>query len=245
MSFNYVASGYQNNKPIILKIALNSKALINEASCLKAFGKHTAAEVIADDDNIIIMQRSIPGTMLKDYFPAREGEATEVLCSVIKELHLADISKNHSFCNVSELLKILDQELDIPDKISSKARHLRDELLRSANKEVLLHGDLHHDNILKNGDGWLVIDPKGFLGDPAFELAAYLCNPIPELLQEDNAKEIIANRIKLCSEQLDIPEQRITDWLYIKSVLCWAWSLDDNLDPGYWPKFLEVIDNYI
>ena len=55
MTFNYVASGYQNNKPIILKIGLNSKALAKEASCLKAFAKHAVAEVIAHDNNMIIV----------------------------------------------------------------------------------------------------------------------------------------------------------------------------------------------
>lgn len=240
MSFNYVASGYKNNKPIILKIALDSKALNREASCLKAFAKHGAVEVIADDNNIIIMQRAVPGATLKNYFLASEAQSTEVLCLIIKELHLANIPKNHNFYYVKELLKTLDKEHDIPNEILSKARFLRDELLNSTKKEVLLHGDLHHDNILKNGDGWLIIDPKGFIGDPAFELAAYLCNPIPELLQKDNAKELIIRRIKLLAEQLDIPEQRIRDWLYVKSVLCWAWSLDDNLDPGYWIKFLAM-----
>ncbi len=240
MSFNYVASGYQNNKPIILKISINSKVLTNEASCLKAFAKHGAAEVIADDNNMIIMQRAVPGITLKDYFLANEAQATEALCSIIKELHLANIPKNHNFYYVKELLKILDKELDIPNEILSRARLLKDELLNSTKKEVLLHGDLHHGNILKNGDGWLVIDPKSFIGDPAFEPAAYLCNPIPELLQKDNAREIIANRTALLAEQLDIPEQRITDWLYVKSVLCWAWSLDDNLNPWCWIKFLAM-----
>jgi len=31
---------------------------------------------------------------------------------------------------------------------------------------VLLHGDLHQDNILSHGDDWLVIDPKGVIGFP-------------------------------------------------------------------------------
>ena len=87
-----------------------------------------------------------------------------------------------------------------------------------------------------------MIDPKGFIGDPAFEPAAYLCNPIPELLQEYNAKQIVSDRIKLCSEKLQVPQQRIADWLYVKSVLCWAWSLEDNLDPRYWKHFLDIIN---
>ena len=241
MSFNYVARGCQHDKPVILKIGLNSNAFSKELSCLKAFVKHSAAEVIADDDNMMILQCAVPGTRLKDYFPTHDTQATKVVCSVIKKMHLADILENHCFDRLCDVLKILDRKLDIPDGTLSKARILRDNLLNSTNKEVLLHGDLHHDNLLKNGEGWLIIDPKGFIGDPAFELAAYLCNPMPKLIAEDNVRKIIANRIYVLAEQLDIPEKRITDWLYVKSVLCWAWCLDDNLDPGYWPKFLEII----
>ena len=247
MTFNYVASGYQNDKPIILKIGMNSKALTKEATCLKAFAKHATAEVIANDHNMIIMQRAVPGSTLKDYFPDNDIDATKILCESIKELHKASIPESHNFYHLSELFKTLDQKLDIPDEILSKAKHLRDKLLSTTTEEVLLHGDLHHDNILKNGDrpvdrslgvgGWLVIDPKGFIGDPAFEPAAYLCNPIPELLQENQPREIIENRINICSAELGIDSQRIADWLYAKSVLCWAWSLEDNLDPGYMHNF--------
>ena len=138
---------------------------------------------------------------------------------------------------------MLDQKLDIPDEILSKAKRFRDDLLKSTTREVLLHGDLHHDNILKNSNGWLVIDPKGFIGDPAFELAAYLCNPIPELLQENQPREIIENRINICSAELGIDSRRISDWLYAKSVLCWAWRLEENLDPSYWNNLLEIINS--
>ena len=174
----------------------------------KSFAKHAVAEVIAHDDNMIIMQRAVPGSTLKDHFPNNDEKRKNSMHKH-KELHKASIPESHNFYHLSELFQALDQKLAIPDEILSKARNLRDKLLDTTTKEVLLHGDLHHDNILKNGDresrcsskrengqatskplgedGWLVIDPKGFIGDPAFEPAAYLCNPIPELLQENHA----------------------------------------------------------
>ena len=241
MTFNYIASGYQNDKPIILKMGMNSNDLTKEVSCLKAFPKHAVADVIAHDDNMSIIQRAVPGITLKDHFPNNDIDATKILCASIKELHKASIPESHNFYHLSELFRTLDQKLDIPDEILTRAKHLRDDLLKSTTKEVLLHGDLHQDNILKNGDIWLAIDPKGFIGDPAFEPAAYLCNPIPELLQENQPREMIEKRINICSAELDIDSQRITDWLYAKSVLCWAWSLADNLDASYWYNLLEKI----
>ena len=75
MTFNYVASGYQNENPIILTIGMNSKALAKKASCPKAFAKHATSEVIADNTNMIIMQRAEPGRTLKDNFPDNDIDA--------------------------------------------------------------------------------------------------------------------------------------------------------------------------
>lgn len=239
MNFNYVVRGFLNEKPIIVKLGLNTRALSKEAQCLKAFEAHVAPKVIVNKDNMIIMEQAVPGTTLKTHFPLREIEATNILFHVIKSLHTAKIPIDHNFYHVKDLLKTLDKELDIPNNFLNKARKLRDKLLNTSTKEVLLHGDLHHDNILNNGRDWMVIDPKGFIGDPAFEPAAYLCNPIPDLLQENNPKQIIIDRIKLCAKNLNLDEQRIHDWFYAKSVLCWAWSLEDKLDASYWEKVLR------
>ncbi|MEZ5315057.1 MAG: hypothetical protein R3E91_02445 [Chlamydiales bacterium] len=97
MTFNYVASGYQNDKPIILKIGMNSKTLTKESLCLKAFAKHAVAEVIAHDDNMIIMQRAVPGSTLKAHFPDNDIDATKILCAKLKELHKALIPESHNF----------------------------------------------------------------------------------------------------------------------------------------------------
>ena len=164
------------------------------------------------------MQRAVPGNILKGHFPNNDIGVTKILWASIKELHNVSIPESHNFYHLSELFKTLDQKLDIPDEILAKARPLRDELLKYTTKEVLLKGDLHHDNILKNGDNWLFINLKGFIGDPAFEPAAYLCNPIPELLQENQSREIIENRINICSAELDIDSRRIAGWLYANSV---------------------------
>ena len=57
---------------------MKSKAITKEASRLKAFAKHAVAEVMADDNNMIIMQRAVPGSTLKDHFPDNDEEATKI-----------------------------------------------------------------------------------------------------------------------------------------------------------------------
>jgi streptomycin 6-kinase len=62
------------------------------------------------------------------------------------------------------------------------AESLFRELIASSESPVLLHGDLHHFNILSaRRQPWLAIDPKGVAGEPAYEPGALLRNPNPEL----------------------------------------------------------------
>jgi streptomycin 6-kinase len=58
------------------------------------------------------------------------------------------------------------------------AVRLFDELLSSSSSPVLLHGDLHHMNILKSQNTWKPIDPKGVAGEPSYGICALMLNPI-------------------------------------------------------------------
>ncbi|MCF7899913.1 aminoglycoside phosphotransferase family protein [Candidatus Babeliales bacterium] len=241
MNFNYIIFGHQNSEPIVLKVSLDNVALSKEYDYLTAVSNQNNLKIIAHDKDMIIMEQALPGTTLKEQFPKNDKEATTILCSLIKKLHTAHIPKNHNFKNIKDILKVLDKDINIPQHILLKARNLRDNLLAATTQEVLLHGDLHHENILKHNNEWVAIDPKGFIGDPAFEVAGYLYNPIPDLVECNNAQEIIKERIKLCSELLQIPQQTIHDWMYVKIVLCWAWNLEDNSSITYWEKIINDI----
>lgn len=243
MSFNYVAAGYQNDKSIILKLGINSKAIAKEARCLALYSDHGSVSLIAADDGAILMQRAVPGVTLKGHFPKNDNKAVHILCSKMKQLHSVTIPKQYNFYTLNELLNTLDNAVDIPSNILKKARHLRDQLLSTTSKIALLHGDLHHENILRNHDDWLSIDPKGFIGDPIFDACAFISNPIPELLEEQDPLQIINSRIDLCADLLNVSRQRVFDWHYVKSVLCWAWALEDNIDCSYFKKLIELINN--
>jgi streptomycin 6-kinase len=136
----------------------------------------------------------------------------------------------------------LDKNWEVPAHYLQKARLLRDDLLKTLDKEVLLHGDLHHDNILQNGDDWMVIDPKGVIGEPAFEIAAFIRNPIPELLTHKKALNIILDRINRCSEILKFPKQKIINWCYVQAILAWIWALENKNDDFYFKNLADLVE---
>lgn len=149
---------------------------------------------------MLLLERADPGVSLRSYFPEKDNDAIQITCECLKRLHPAPIPSDHHFPYINDWLIALDKNLSIPADYLHKARKLRDELIATSATPALLHGDLHHDNILQNSNDWVVIDPKGVIGEPAYEVAAFIRNPIPVLLAHNNASSIIDNRITLFTE---------------------------------------------
>lgn len=191
---------------------------------------------------MLLLERAVPGASVKSYFPDKEQESIEIACGVIKKLHQANIPKDHTFPHIKDWLTALDKDWNIPNHYLQKARKLRDELLQPSKSDALLHGDLHHDNILQNGDDWLVIDPKGVIGEATYEVAAFIRNPIPELLNHADTPNIIHNRVIRFAELLELPSQRILDWCFVQAVLALVWALEDGCDTSYFEHLTKVFD---
>lgn len=74
----------------------------------------------------------------------------------MSKLHRAFIPKMQQCPNIKDQLKALDKEWDLPKTYLPKARKLRDKLLQNPEPQILLHCDLHHENILQNDKQWVV-----------------------------------------------------------------------------------------
>lgn len=242
LTYNYVLSGLQQGKPIILKLGLDSKALGREAYALKCFAKYGAVKVLAADKDMLLLERAVPGISLKSYFPERERGAVLIAASVMQKLYQAKIPENHNFPHLKAWLSALDKDWEIPSVYLQKSRELRNQLLQRAGPEVLMHGDLHHDNILQNSDDWVIIDPKGVIGEAVYEVAAFILNPIPELLDQEQAIQIIQHRIHVFALELEVSYNRIAGWCFVQAILAWIWALEDGCDTRYWEQITTILD---
>lgn len=241
LTFNYVLSGFQNGRPIILKLSLDSGYIAHEANALRAFEKFGGVKIIAEEKGILLMERAMPGTSLMSYFPRKELESIEIAGKMITRLHQLKIPSNGKFQRLEDWLKPLEKDWPICMEHLIKARDLSQHLIKTTRNLVLLHGDMHHDNILKNGDDWLIIDPKGVIGDPIYEITAFMRNPIPKLLSAKNVKEILQRRLSLFANLLNSSYERTYNWCFVQSVLSQAWAIEDNRDASYHKYFTEVL----
>ena len=93
---------------------------------------------------------------------------------------------------------------------------------------VLMHGDLHHFNILSSERGWLIIDPKGVIGPACYEVGPLLMNPWGDLSSGKDYRRLTKRRIDILHEHLGFERERIREWGLAHAVLSAWWGIEDN-----------------
>ena len=91
-----------------------------------------------------------------------------------------------------------------------------------------LHGDIHHENILQGARGWLAIDAKGLLGDPAFDVANLFYNPVESDLRTDERR--VAAMAAILSARLGQDIAKLLDYAFAFSALSASWHTEDGND---------------
>ena len=86
----------------------------------------------------------------------------------------------------------------------------------------MLHGDVHHGNVLDLGDRWAAIDPKGVLGHPAFDLANVFCNPA-----EGVAVARLDQRLDLVADRAALDRALLASWVAAWCGLSLTWAGDE------------------
>jgi streptomycin 6-kinase len=239
LTYNYLVSARRSDgTPVILKVCSPGGEFRLQEHALRHFDGRGAVRLLASDerDEVLLMERCEPGTLL--HALADDGAATRIAASVMHQLW-RPLPADHPFPSITDwgmgfarLRKHYGGTGPFPAALVERAERLFADLSGSMTTPVLLHGDLHHDNILAAQRGWLAIDPKGVAGEPAYETGALLRNPSPDLLTLPHPEVILARRIdQLCGE-LDLDRARVRDWGVAQAVLSAWWSVEDHGQPG-------------
>ena len=218
-----------NKKLAILKTAPPSSTLMKEASCLKSFNS-TAVSVYHVDPmlNAILIEMR-PGPTLKSLvINEQDSTATTIICNIISQLQAMPVPYNDEFTNISTFIndfQFLKGHID--DRALIKCQTLYDELCSDSSEDILIHGDLHHDNILQCGNHWKIIDPHGYIGNPVAEIGPMIFNPIDYFLENAPLKKIIEKRLKTIIELLPFDPKEVKGWAYCRTLLSAAWDIEN------------------
>ena len=219
--------------PPLRKVAPGARQLIAEVEALRAFGEHRAVKVVDvnRDERAMLLERVMPGTTLAS--SASEDEAMRVVAGLFSTGWPA-IPPASAATPIDDCLPALDAGS------FARARSIFSGLLADSASAVLLHGDLHYDNILvSDRGGHLLIDPKGFTGDPAFDIGYLVSRPMPSARDALPLPRAIDRRLAFLPDALGLDPRRVAAFAYVAAALSVAWAREDR-DPSL-PLFEEAL----
>lgn len=235
LSFNYVLPVLgSKGEEWVLKVSVPHDEFSREIHALKHFKGRGSARLIAanPEEGWMLIERLLPGTRLVDVLD--EQKAIPLAVSVMQRLW-SPITEPQLFISLEKWLRSLEQ-LDtqaslqqlvskkLKDFVTSRAK----ELISNQGEPVLLHGDLHHYNILQHQSEWLAIDPKGIIGEREFEIGAFLRNPLCVVEDPLETKELARN-LDWVIDLTSFNRERVLSWCIIQAILCVCWYVEDTM----------------
>lgn len=249
LSYNYVCPAVRaDGTAAVLKVGMVNLELLTEIAALRLYDGGGCVRLLdADTDRgVMLLEQLRPGTPLLDLNDDRQ--ATAIAAQVMRQLW-RPLPSDHPFPTVEKWSRGLQRLRTrfngstgpLSPQLVQLAESLFAELLPSMAEPVLLHGDLHHWNILAaERQSWLALDPKGVVGEPVYEVGAWLRNPMPEIGMMPDAGKILARRVDQFAEELGFDRSRILGWGVAQAVLSAWWSIEDH---GYgWEAAMTCAD---
>jgi streptomycin 6-kinase len=241
LTFGYVTRATRaDGSPAVLRLGIPGRAFAREVSTLMAYGGKGAVRLLeADlDQGAVLLEGVRPGEPLSKLVSIDDTRATEVVVTVLRNLW-RPVPESVDLVPLEWLQLDFGKYLDlhagrgpIARGLVADAARLLAELLSSApSSPVLLHGDLHHDNILSSNrapHGWLAIDPKGWFGDPGYDIAAIFYNPMPWIAQVPDLDATLRRRVGQLAASLGMDEDRLRAWAFVRAVLAEVWFVEDS-----------------
>ena len=163
-------------------------------------------------------------------------EACEIVAGLYPRLHILALPQLRTVTSYVDgwldSLATLPRDAPIPRRLVEQALSLgRDFVVDPASTGVIVHGDLHYENVLAaDREPWLVIDPKPMSGDPHYEPAPMLWNRMDELAASRDVQSVrdgLRRRFHTIVDAAGLDEDRARDWVVVRMVLNANWSIED------------------
>ncbi|WP_176047631.1 aminoglycoside phosphotransferase family protein [Burkholderia sp. BCC1644] len=217
-------------RPAMLKVATCDEERRGNA-LMAWWNGHGAARVWQHDGDAILLERAQPSPSLAVLSAAGHDDDTmHIACDVVARLHAYRAPQPPS-----QVVPLHDWFRALlayggPDGVLRRSAATASTLLAAPTlDETVLHGDIHHDNILHFGDrGWLAIDPKALRGERTFDYANLFCNPARDIAVDPVRFE---RRVALVADAAQLERQRLLQWILAWAGLSAVWSMEDGLPP--------------
>jgi streptomycin 6-kinase len=220
--------------PAMLKLATHEEESLGGV-VMEWWDGDGAARVLARDDDALLLERAEGTASLAEMArTGRDEEACRVLCAVAARLHAPRPKPLPELVPLAHWFRELEPAAAAHGGILARCAATARSLLAEPREINVLHGDLHHGNVLDfEARGWLAIDPKCLVGERGFDFANIFTNPDlddptrPVATKPDR----FARRLQAVTEAASLERKRLLRWILAWTGLSAAWFLGDG-DPA-------------
>jgi streptomycin 6-kinase len=205
-----------DGRPAVLKLGLPHMEARDELAGLRFWDGDPTVRVLAAADELgaMLLERCEPGTTLR---ALPEPDQDLVVAELLRRLWRKPAS-HHPFRPLAEMTAywaestLAAREEWLDQGVVRAGLELCWELPRSAPDEALLATDLHAGNVLRaEREPWLVIDPKPFLGDRAYDATQHLFNC------EERLRARPFETIDRLASLLELDRERLRCWMFARA----------------------------
>jgi streptomycin 6-kinase len=218
-----------SGRPAVLKVAFPDRESEHEALALQHWHGNGAVQLLRADPHrrALLLERLHDETLTEVW----DLDACEVVGERYARLHVPAPPQLRRL--TTELgrwqgqLRAMPRNAPVPRRMVEQCLAIASDLVADdATDGVLVHGDLHYDNVLAGDrEPWLVIDPKPMSGDPHFEPAPMLWNRWDEVVGPGDARNAVRRRFHTLVDAAGLDEDRARDWVVLRVVLNAVWEL--------------------
>lgn len=211
----------------MIKVALEAEEQAG-SRVMRWWDGEGAAQVYAHDGDVILMERAEgQRSLMHMALHGEDDQASRIACDVVANLHRPRGKPLPELIGLRQWFGDLGPAASRYGGIFQRCQDTAEHLLASERDRVVLHGDIHHDNILDFGPrGWRVIDPKRLYGERLFDYANLLCNPD---LPTSRDPQRFLRQLEVIVSHAGLERRRLLLWVLAFAGLSAAWFLDDDL----------------
>lgn len=183
----------------------------HEPDALALWGGDHAVRLIRRDPTrrALLVERALPGY---DLSGVSEAEAIVVANEVGRSLWRR-VPDGSPFRDVVVLSRAwLAEVAELDPQLVGAARGVLDTI--QIRMPRLVHGDLHHHNVLRRRNGWAAIDPQPAVGEPEYDVATFLWNPIRTPPSEERTSRWLS---AFAAAGLDL--HRMREWAVVRGTI--------------------------
>ncbi len=221
----------------ILKIGNPSVETKTEYQMLREYAHKSFCKAYEADlrNGVLLIEQIKPGTQLRA--EPNLDHRLHIFSDLYRNLHIETTNKDAYptymgwVSRITEYMHGRKEYEELYQKMRKAEENCR-ALCEKYKGEMLLHGDLHHDNILLGENhGYRIIDPKGVVGDAVFDIPRFILNEFEDTLDNDFCSKYIHITSTL-SEKLHIHESDIRRLTYVEMCMANCWNVESKQEPN-------------